>query len=219
MILGIVTEVGEKNSHAVIMAKSMGIPALVGVKGATQAIAPDESLILDANSGTLYINPPPQVSEEFDRLEADRQREVQRFDNYRDLPATHRRRPSTSSCGPTSDLIGDVAIALRNGAEGVGLYRTEFPYMARSDFPDREDQYQLYRRIVEDFGGQPVTIRTLDIGGDKALPYFAPPRETIPSWAGARFGSEPGSPRHLSHSDRGDPHGRRPRPGQDSLSP
>lgn len=186
-ILGIVTEVGEKNSHAVIMAKSMGIPALVGVKGILKEVAPDEHLILDANSGTLYINPPAQVAEEFQRHDADRRREGQRFEEYRDLPALTadgREIKLRANIG----LIGDVAIALRNGAEGVGLYRTEFPYMARGDFPDREEQYQLYRRIVEEFDGRPVTIRTLDIGGDKALPYFAPPREDNPfmGWRSVR---------------------------------
>ncbi|WP_305041642.1 phosphoenolpyruvate--protein phosphotransferase [Geoalkalibacter sp.] len=186
-ILGIVTEVGEKNSHAVIMAKSMGIPALVGVKGLLKMVAPDESLILDANSGTLYINPPPQVSEEFQRHDADRRREGQRFEEYRELPA-FTAEGEEIKLRANIGLIGDVAIALRNGAEGVGLYRTEFPYMARGDFPDREEQYQLYRRIVEEFGGRPVTIRTLDIGGDKALPYFAPPREDNPfmGWRSVR---------------------------------
>lgn len=187
-ILGIVTEVGEKHSHAVIMARSMGIPAVVGVKGALKEVTPDQALILDANSGTLYINPPPQVVEEFHRHEADRKREIQRLDEFRDLPA------ETADGCPVKlraniGLIGDVPIALRNGAEGVGLYRTEFPYMARSEFPDRAEQYQLYRRIVEEFDGQPVTIRTLDIGGDKALPYFAPPREDNPfmGWRSVRL--------------------------------
>lgn len=186
-ILGIVTEVGEKNSHAVIMAKSMGIPTIVGVKGVLKRVAPDENLILDGNSGTLYINPPPQVAEEFERLEADRQREVRRFDTYREQPA-RTADGQDIKLRANIGLIGDVAIALRNGADGVGLYRTEFPYMAHGDFPDREEQYRLYRRIVEDFDGRPVTIRTLDIGGDKALPYFAPPLEDNPfmGWRSVR---------------------------------
>ncbi|WP_429884751.1 phosphoenolpyruvate--protein phosphotransferase [Geoalkalibacter halelectricus] len=186
-ILGIVTEMGAKHSHAVIMAKSMGIPTIVGVKGALKRVTPDENLILDANSGTLYINPPPQVAEEFRRLEADRHREIQRFETFRDQPARTADGVEIK-LRANIGLMGDVAIALRNGAEGVGLYRTEFPYMARGDFPDREEQYLLYRRIVEEFGGHPVTIRTLDIGGDKALPYFAPPHEDNPfmGWRSVR---------------------------------
>ena len=186
-IRGIVTEVGEKNSHAVIMAKSLGIPALVGVRGALKAISPEDEVILDANSGCLYLNPTPQVKEEYTRLEEDCSAELHRLEEFRNLPAQ------------TSDgelivlranigLVSDVEVALRNGAEGVGLYRTEFPYMARANFPDREDQYRLYRRVIEGFAGHPVTIRTLDIGGDKALPYFSPPKEDNPfmGWRSVR---------------------------------
>ncbi len=186
-IRGIVTEAGEQNSHAVIMAKSLGIPALVGVRGALKEVPPEQNLILDANSGYLYIAPAERVIEEYRRLEEDCSRELHRLEEYRNLP------------GETSEgeriilranigLISDIDVALRNGAEGVGLYRTEFPYMTRGSFPDREEQYQLYRRVVEGFEGQPTTIRTLDIGGDKALPYFSPPREDNPfmGWRSVR---------------------------------
>ncbi|AJF06189.1 phosphoenolpyruvate--protein phosphotransferase [Geoalkalibacter subterraneus] len=186
-IQGIVTEAGEKNSHAVIMAKSMGIPAIVGVKSALKLIHPDEPLILDANSGTLYISPSEQIKDEFERLEQDRIRETSRLEKYRDLPARTRDGVELT-LRANIGLIGDMAIARRNGAVGVGLYRTEFPYMARSDFPDRNEQYHLYRRIIEGFGGDPVTIRTLDIGGDKALPYFTSPKEDNPfmGWRSVR---------------------------------
>jgi phosphotransferase system, enzyme I, PtsP len=186
-LLGIVTESGEGNSHAVIMAKSLGIPALVGVTGATDALTPEDNVILDANSGYFYINPPPRIAEEYRRLEEDCSRELSRLEEFRDIAAQTadgERIVLRANIG----LISDVGVALRNGAEGVGLYRTEFPYMARSDFPDREDQYELYRKIVEGFGGYPVTIRTLDIGGDKALPYFRPPQEDNPfmGWRSVR---------------------------------
>jgi len=186
-ILGIVTESGEKNSHAVIMAKSLGIPALVGVRGALKLLEPEEAVILDANSGTFYIRPSETIREEYRRLEEDCNRELSKLDELREVPAV------------TSDgvrihlranvgLVSDVEVALRNGAEGVGLYRTEFPYMARGEFPDRDDQYQLYSKVVEGFRGEPVTIRTLDIGGDKVLPYFAPPKEDNPfmGWRSVR---------------------------------
>jgi phosphotransferase system enzyme I (PtsP) len=186
-LLGIVTEAGEKNSHAVIMAKSLGIPALVGVKGAIRALAPEDRVILDANSGCLYINPPVTIAEEYRRLEEDCSRELHRLEEFRDRPAETRdgeRIVLRANIG----LVSDVEVARRNGAEGVGLYRTEFPYMARGNFPDRDDQYQLYRKVIEGFEGQPVTIRTLDIGGDKALPYFSPPREDNPfmGWRSVR---------------------------------
>ncbi|BCR04403.1 phosphoenolpyruvate--protein phosphotransferase [Desulfuromonas versatilis] len=186
-IRGIVTEAGEQNSHAVIMAKSLGIPALVAVRGALKEVVPDENLILDANSGYLYVAPTQRVIEEYHRLEEDCSREQHKLEEFREQQ------------GRTSDgirvvlranigLISDIDVALRNGANGVGLYRTEFPYMTRASFPDRDEQYHLYRRVVEGFGGQPVTIRTLDIGGDKALPYFSPPREENPfmGWRSVR---------------------------------
>lgn len=190
-VLGIVTEAGERNSHAVIMAKSLGIPALVGVKSLTRVVSPEDRVILDANSGYFYINPPHRIVEEYRRLEEDSSRELNRLDEYREMPA----RTSDGErviLRANIGLVSDVQVAQRNGAEGVGLYRTEFPYMARSDFPDRDDQYQLYRKVVEGFAGHPVTIRTLDIGGDKALPYFSPPKEDNPfmGWRSVRVSLE-----------------------------
>ncbi|MHB1397515.1 MAG: phosphoenolpyruvate--protein phosphotransferase [Trichloromonadaceae bacterium] len=186
-LLGIVTEAGGKNSHAVIMAKALGIPALVGVKGVVQAAGPEDRGILDANAGCFYVNPPSHVVVEYQRLEADSSREVHRLEEYRDLPALSADGVRMTLRGNIG-LVSDVAVALRHGAEGVGLYRTEFPYMARASFPDRDEQYQLYRKVIEGFAGQPVTIRTLDIGGDKALPYFQPPKEDNPfmGWRSVR---------------------------------
>ncbi len=186
-ILGVILESNEANSHSVIMAKALGIPAVIGVKGAVAAIKPDATIILDANAGCVYHNPSPTIIEEYQRLEQDRLQEQLQLSALRDLPALTRdgqRIHLRANIG----LVSDVGIAHKHGAEGVGLYRTEFPYMARSTFPDREDQYQLYKKVIEDFNGQPVTIRTLDIGGDKVLPYFTPPREDNPfmGWRSVR---------------------------------
>ncbi|WP_303721657.1 phosphoenolpyruvate--protein phosphotransferase [Malonomonas rubra] len=187
LIRGMVIESNEANSHSVIMAKALGIPALIGVKGAVSQIVPDSELILDANAGTIYLNPSDSILDEYFRLEHDRIQEKERLDKLRDVPAKTRdgqRILLRANIG----LVSDITIARRNGAEGVGLYRTEFPYMARSNFPGREDQYQLYKRVIEEFDGAPVTIRTLDIGGDKALPYFTPPHEDNPfmGWRSVR---------------------------------
>ena len=186
-ITGIVTEAGEKNSHAVIMAKSLGIPALVGVKGILHNLAPDDRLILDANSGTLYINPEQTVIDEYERLEEDQGKELTRLAKFRDRPA-QTADGEAITLRANIGLISDIPVALRNGAEGVGLYRTEFPYMTRADFPDRLDQYKLYSKVINGFEGKPVTVRTLDIGGDKALPYFTPPNEDNPfmGWRSVR---------------------------------
>lgn len=186
-ILGIVTEAGERNSHAVIMAKSLGIPALVGVRGVLKNVVPEDHVILDANSGLLHINPDPQVADEYRRLEEDAGRQMHQFEKFRDLPAQTRDGMKVILRANVG-LISDITIARRNGAEGVGLYRTEFPYMIRADFPSRDEQYQLYSKVVKGFDGEPVTIRTLDIGGDKALPYFRPPHEENPfmGWRSVR---------------------------------
>ncbi len=188
LIRGMIIESNEANSHSVIMAKALGIPALIGVKGATSRIEPDSEIILDANAGQIYLNPPDTILDEYFRLEHDRVQEKERLDGLRNIPAATRDQQRVT-LRANIGLLSDIDIAKRNGAEGVGLYRTEFPYMARSSFPDREDQYKLYRRVIEEFNGEPVTIRTLDIGGDKALPYFTPPKEDNPfmGWRSVRF--------------------------------
>ncbi len=187
MIQGMIIESNEANSHSVIMAKALGIPALIGVKGAVAKIQPDANLILDANTGHVYQNPSVAVVDEYLRLEQDRRQEQEKLSELRDVPA------ATSdgiriNLRANIGLVSDVGIAKKHGAEGVGLYRTEFPYMARSNFPNRKTQYQLYKKVVEEFDGLPVTIRTLDIGGDKALPYFTHPREDNPfmGWRSVR---------------------------------
>jgi phosphotransferase system enzyme I (PtsP) len=178
-VRGIVTERGEPTSHAAIMARSLGIPALMGVKGALRAINQGDRLILDANSGVVYINPGEVVAVEYRRLEEEHRRESDRLEGMRDLPAVSRD-GVYATLRANIGLLSDLEVALRNGADGVGLYRTEFPYMVRDGYPSRDDQYQLYRRVVEGFDGAPVTIRTLDVGGDKHLPYATTAREENP---------------------------------------
>ena len=188
MILGMVIESNEANSHSVIMAKALGIPAIIGVKGAVSKINPDDNLILDANSGCVYQNPDQTIIDEYSRLGQEGLQEKERLNKLRNIqPKT--RNGQRIFLRANIGLVSDVNIAKKHGAEGVGLYRTEFPYMARSSFPDREDQYLLYKKVVEDFSGLPVTVRTLDIGGDKALPYFNQPKEDNPfmGWRSVRI--------------------------------
>ena len=186
-IQGIVLESNEANSHSVIMAKGMGIPTIIGVEGATTRISPNDHLILDANAGCLYPNPSISIIDEYLRLEQDRLQEKERLLELRDVIATTRDGQQIF-LRANIGLISDVDIALRHGAQGVGLYRTEFLYMTHSGFPDRDQQYQFYKKIIEKFHGMPITIRTLDIGGDKALPYFKTPQETNPfmGWRSVR---------------------------------
>jgi phosphotransferase system enzyme I (PtsP) len=190
-ILGIVTAKGDVNAHAAIMARSLGIPAVLGLEGLLKLVSLRDEVIIDGTSGHIYINPDDQVKVEYERLQRDYSQKQRVLEGLRDLPAQTLdgfRVALRANIG----LISDIRIALANGAEGVGLYRTEFPYMTRKSFPDRYEQCALYRKILEGFDGLPVTIRTLDIGGDKGLPYFAYPREDNPfmGWRSIRVSLE-----------------------------
>jgi phosphotransferase system enzyme I (PtsP) len=178
-LLGIVTLNGDTNSHAAIMARSLGIPAVLLKEEEIAGILPNGSLIIDGNAGCVYIDPDDQIRSEYDRLQRDYQLKRRELDELRDVPAVT---PDGERVFLRANigLVSDIRIALANGAEGVGLYRTEFPYMARNSFPSRKEQHRLYRNILEGFAPMPVTVRTLDIGGDKGLPYFAHPKEENP---------------------------------------
>jgi len=190
-ILGIVTEKGNIYSHAAIMAKSLGIPAVLGIAGLMNAADVKDEIIVDGTSGHVYLNPDGAVKKEYERLERDYVGRLKEMEGLRDLPAL------TSDgtkivLNANIGLLSDVRVANAHGAEGVGLYRTEFPYMARSAFPDRKVQASLYGKILEGFPGQQVNIRTLDIGGDKGLHYFTHPREDNPflGWRSIRISLE-----------------------------
>lgn len=187
-VLGIVTEKGNSYSHAAIMAKSLGIPAVVGVRGLLDAANVKDQVIVDGTVGQVYLNPEPRVCSEYQRLEKDYASKMKELEHLRDLPAVTTD-GTRISLRANIGLVSDIKIATANGAEGVGLYRTEFPYMARTSFPNRHEQAQLYRKILEGFPDQPVNIRTLDIGGDKGLPYFEHPHEDNPflGWRSIRF--------------------------------
>lgn len=190
-ILGIVTEKGNSFSHAAIMAKSLGIPAVLGVQGLMDAANVKDEIIVDGASGQVYLNPDAGIKKEYVRLEMEYAGRMKELEGLRDLPAV-----TTDGVAITLSanigLISDVRVANLHGAEGVGLYRTEFPYMARSSFPDRDAQAAIYRKILEGFPGQTVNIRTLDIGGDKGLSYFPYPHEDNPflGWRSIRVSLE-----------------------------
>lgn len=190
-ILGIVTEKGDANSHAAIMARSLGIPAVLGLDRLLRQIGPRDQVIVDGTSGQLYINPDAKIHAEYERLQRDHSLRQKELEELKELPAVTTdgvRIGLKANIG----LLSDIRVALANGAEGVGLYRTEFPYMTRPNFPDRIEQQHIYEKILDGFRGMPVTIRTLDIGGDKGLPYFTAPREDNPfmGWRSIRVSLE-----------------------------
>ena len=167
---GVVLSTGGVTSHASLLAKSFEIPTVVGVNGLLENVREGQSLIVDGNSGVVYINPSREILQEYARLEGDYLAFNRQLDEIRDLPAEtvdgHR-----VSLYANVGLLTDITFAHNHGAQGIGLYRTEIPFLAHHDFPSEDQQYTLYRRVVEGMGGGPVTIRTLDIGADKYPPY------------------------------------------------
>ncbi|MBM4296310.1 MAG: phosphoenolpyruvate--protein phosphotransferase [Deltaproteobacteria bacterium] len=168
---GIVLATGGVTSHASILAKSFEIPCVVAVAALMDNVYQDDLLIVDGNSGGIHVNPNPEVIREYDRLERDYAELNRELSELKELPAetTDGHRVSLYA---NIGLLSDVAFAQLHGAQGIGLYRTEIPFLSHRDFPSEEEQYALYKRVVEGMAGKPVTIRTLDIGADKYPTYL-----------------------------------------------
>ncbi|MEK7783032.1 MAG: phosphoenolpyruvate--protein phosphotransferase, partial [Candidatus Binatota bacterium] len=189
---GIVLATGGVTSHASILAKSFEIPSVVAVEGLMDTVRQGDSLIVDGNSGVIYINPSQEVIREYDRLEREYLAFNRELGEIRDMPAETQdghRVTLYSNIG----LLSDIAFAQLHGAQGIGLYRTEIPFLSHRDFPGEEEQYALYRRVVEGMGERPVTIRTLDIGADKYPTYVrraAPEPNPFLGWRSLRISLE-----------------------------
>lgn len=180
MITGFVMELGSYTSHSAIIARSLGIPAVVGAKGILSGLHSGDMAIVDGKAGIIHISPNPELVKEYQvrrEMYLARKRELD----------VYRNRPSLSADGIRVELVANIAgpedawNAKQAGAEGVGLYRTEFLYMGRSTLPDEEEQFNAYKVVADIFGPDaPIVIRTLDIGGDKELPLLGLPAETNP---------------------------------------
>jgi phosphotransferase system enzyme I (PtsP) len=184
---GIVTVTGAANSHMAIVARALGIPTVVGVADLPVTQLDDTEMILDAYQGRVYVQPSRQLRARYKEIIREERQLVAGLDAFRDVPAQtpdgHR-----IALYVNTGLMADVARAKDRGAEGVGLYRSEIPFMLRERFPGEEEQRGIYRQQLEAFAPRPVTMRTLDIGGDKDLPYF-PIKEENPAlgWRGIRI--------------------------------
>ena len=168
---GIALATGGITSHASILAKSFEIPSVVAVDGLMDAVHQGDFIIVDGNAGGVFINPKQEVIREYERLENEHARLHKELSELRDLP------PETTDGHRVAlfaniGLLSDVAFAHMHGAQGVGLYRTEIPFLSHRDFPSEDEQYALYKRVVESMANRPVTIRTLDIGADKYPSYM-----------------------------------------------
>ena len=183
----IVSAQGTGSSHIAILARALNVPAVMGVSDLPVGRLEDREILVDGYRGRLFVNPNAELRAEFERLVRE-EREL-----AEDLRALARDPAATRDGHPVpvlanSGLLADIKPSLESGAEGVGLYRTEVPFMIRDRFPGEEEQVRLYEQIVASFDPMPVTLRTLDIGGDKALPYF-PVQEDNPflGWRGIRI--------------------------------
>jgi phosphoenolpyruvate-protein phosphotransferase (PTS system enzyme I) len=188
---GIVTQSGSQTSHAAIIARSRGIPAVSGVRGILRQVKTGDTLIVDGREGTVLINPDPEQQAAFRKLERE-------FVNLKDLLAENRDHPPLTADGIQLELLAninsaaDARAAVAMGACGVGLFRTEYIYLTHADVPDEEEQLTAYREILAASPKGPVTIRTLDIGGDKTVPYLGHGREANPfmGWRSIRLSFE-----------------------------
>jgi phosphoenolpyruvate-protein phosphotransferase (PTS system enzyme I) len=165
---GFATDVGGVTSHTAIVARSLGIPAIVGLHHAFQTISEGELLIVDGVQGVLIVNPDPVVLDEYRQRQSQLRREREDLKRLRSTPA------ATLDGTPVElyaniELPEDVPEALEAGAQGVGLFRTEFIFLNRKDLPGEEEQFEAYRNVARAMEGRPVVLRTLDIGADKAL--------------------------------------------------
>ncbi|MGX8940267.1 phosphoenolpyruvate-protein phosphotransferase PtsI [Symbiopectobacterium sp. Eva_TO] len=187
-VLGFITDLGGRTSHTSIMARSLELPAIVGTTDATQQVKNGDYLILDGVNNKIYQNPTPDVIEQLKALEAQYYAEKDASAKLKDLPAITLDGHQVEVCANIG-TVRDVAGAERNGAEGVGLYRTEFLFMDRDAFPTEEEQFQAYKAVAEAVGAQAVIVRTMDIGGDKDLPYMNLPKEENPflGWRAIRI--------------------------------
>ena len=183
---GVVSVTGSRTSHVAILARAMGIAAVMGADVPVSRMD-GLNVIVDGYRGQIYISPNLAVLEEFNRLAREEQELSADLASLQDLPSET---PDGKhiSLHINSGLLADLIPKETNGAEGIGLYRTEFPFMVRDRFPGEEEQFQIYRQVLQSFNHGPVTLRTLDVGGDKALPYF-PIAEDNPflGWRGIRI--------------------------------
>ena len=178
-VKGFVTNIGGRTSHSAILARTLEIPAAVGVKGATEHIQSMQTIILNGDTGEVILNPTTEQIAQYEQLQ-------QQFLEQQQSLAVFKKLRSVDKDGHQVELavnIGspsDVQAVIENGGDGIGLFRTEFLYMNRQDYPTEEEQFEAYKAVLLQMGDKPTVVRTLDIGGDKELPYLQFPHELNP---------------------------------------
>lgn len=171
MVKGFAIQRGSKTSHSVIMARALGIPAVVGLAHILEEVNTGDTLIIDGNSGEIIVNPDEKTLDEYkEKLELLEKRKI-RLERYKSEKARTSDGKEIEVAGNIGTLA-DLNNVLENGGDGVGLFRTEFLYMGRKHLPSEEEQFEVYREVAQRCGEKPVIIRTLDVGGDKKIPYL-----------------------------------------------
>lgn len=179
-VLGMVTMAGGKTSHSAIMARALGIPLVSGLENKlTEPLQTGDLLVIDGDEGYVYLNPEPEIIARYTELAEKQRRRKEQLQLLAAVEAVTKDGVRMRLAGNISS-VKDLELALKHGAEGVGLFRTEFLYMDRSTFPGEDEQFEVYRQVAEKAGPHSVTIRTLDIGGDKQLEYFELQEEENP---------------------------------------
>jgi phosphotransferase system, enzyme I, PtsP len=186
-LAGVISAKGSSSSHIAILARAMGVPTIMGANEIPVYDLQGKEIIVDGYYGQIYVSPTQALREEFEHLAEEERQLGVLFESMRDKPAQTEDGHRVALMVNTG-LGADVSLSLAAGAEGVGLYRTETPFLMRDRFPSGEEQRVLYRQLLASFTPRPVTMRTLDVGGDKALPYF-PVKEDNPflGWRGIRI--------------------------------
>lgn len=189
LVKALATDLGGRTSHTAIMARSLEIPAVVGLRDISTRVKAGDTVIVDGNQGIVYINPDETTLEKYKKQQEEYTGYIRELGELKDKPAAtvcrERRVKLFANIGNPRDCKG----ALENGAEGIGLYRTEFLFMDRPGLPGEEEQFEAYKVVAETMAPRPVIIRTLDIGGDKKLPYLDLPDELNPflGWRAIRL--------------------------------
>ncbi|MDY0405144.1 phosphoenolpyruvate--protein phosphotransferase [Virgibacillus sp. 179-BFC.A HS] len=178
-VKGFTTDIGGRTSHSAIMARSLEIPAVVGTKEITKQAGNNDMIIVDGLEGKVIIQPTDEELATYKDKQAAYEKQKEEWAKLKD-------EPTFTKDGEQVELVGNIGTpddadgVLANGGEGVGLYRTEFLYMGKSEMPTEEEQYQAYKAVLEKMEGKPVVVRTLDVGGDKKISYLDLPEEMNP---------------------------------------
>lgn len=178
-VLGIVTDIGGSTSHSAIMARSLEIPAVVGLGNISEIVKEGDLLIIDGDEGLVIVNPDVETLSIYgDKHEKNEQakQELKKLMDTESITIDGRKVELAGNIGTPDNVLG----VLKNGGEGIGLFRTEFLYMNKENFPTEEEQFNAYKAVLEGMRGKPVVIRTLDIGGDKKLSYLSIDEEMNP---------------------------------------